>query len=323
MAAGLYLLWAVLLFSPQNRDLSSFKFLYVANPVVAALGLFLLSRRWLAGWTPSALAGLLYGFGPFALSFLGFHPVAGLTFAATPCLLLPAVYWGRGQQPTLFRFALRAALCVLPFAFIIGFFWMFSRHWAGPIFLLPGKTLLTGYDFLGLALPLSMTGRPVVISLYHIGILAALMGAFVYLTAQRVTVLIPPVIGLVLAFLDPVCRVSPVIWAALPMVFLAILAGLGFQTLLWAGKSDAKWVLACSLAGLALAGVSLALYLSHKTSVYQYPSLFYTAAAAGLGIIFLLLHIGWRWLPLRWLILVSIVAADSFFTARWLIDKLS
>ena len=167
-----------------------------------------------------------------------------------------------------------------------------------------------------------MTGRPVVIGLYHSGILAALMGAFVYLSAQRVTVLIPPVIGLALAFLDPVFRVSPVIWAALPMVFLAILAGLGFQALLWAGKSDAKWVLACMLTGLVLAGISLALYLPHKTDMYQYPALFYTVAAVGLGTILLLLYIGWRWLLLRWLILVGIVAADSFLTARWLIDKL-
>ena len=168
-----------------------------------------------------------------------------------------------------------------------------------------------------------MTGRPVVIGLYHTGLLAAMMGMFVYLSAQRVTVLIPPLIGLVLAFLDPVFRVSPIIWAALPMVFLAILAGLGIQTLLWAGKSDSKWVLACTFAGLILAGASLVLYLPHKAIVYQYPALFYTAAAAGLGIIFLLLRFGWRWGLLRWVILVSLIAADSFLTARWLIDKLS
>lgn len=280
-AAGLYGLWAFLLFSPHADSLSSsFRLLYAFNPAVGAMGVFLLSRRWLAGWLPGALAGLLYGFGPFGLSFLGFHPLTGLTFAGVPWLLLPAVYWQRGKTPTLYRFAVRAALCMLPFAFIIVFFWVFSQHWIGPIFLLPKQTMLSVYDFTGLALPLSMTGRPVVLGLYHAGILAALMGLFVYVSVQRVTVLIPAVAGLILAFLDPVFRVSPIIWAALPMVFLVMLAGLGIQTMLWAGKADSKWILFCSLAGLAAGGVCLALYLPDRPDVYDNPAVFYPAAAA-------------------------------------------
>ena len=322
LAGGLYLLWAYFLFAPHAHELSHFKFLYAVNSAIAAFGTFLLSRRWLAGWTPAVLSGLFYGFGPFGLSFLGFHPVAGLTFAAVPWLLLPAVYWQHGRQPTLFRFGIRAILCALPFVFIVGFFWVFSQHWVGPLFLLPSKTALTVYDFKGLLLPLSMTGRPVVLGLYHVGLLAALMGLFVYLTSQRIVVLIPPVAGLVLAFLDPLFLVSPVIWAALPMVFLAILAGLGVQALLWAGKTDAKWVLACLLVGLLLGGACLALYLLQNASVYKNPALFYLAASACIGVLFLLIRQGYRWLPLRGALLVTLAATDCFLSARWLIDKL-
>lgn len=323
LAAGVYGACAFFLFSPHAGSLSSsFKLLYALNPAVGAFGLFLLSRRWLAGWTPAVLAGMLYGFGPFGLSFLGFHPLTGMTFAATPWLLLPAVYWQRGCPPTLFRFAVRAGLCGLPFAFIIVFFWTFSQHWFGPLFLLPKNIVLSGYDFLGLLLPLSMTGRPVVLGLYHTGFLAAIMGLFVYLSAQRVTVLIPPVIGLILAFLDPVLRVSPAIWAALPMVFLSILAGLGLQTLLWAGKSDGMWVLACAMVGLAMGGLCLILYLPDRPGVYANPSLFYLASAGVWGIIFLLSRLGRRWFAMRWLLVAGVVGADCIVGARWLVDRL-
>ncbi len=323
LAAGMYGLCAFFLFGPYASTLSSsFRLLYATNPAIGAFGLYLLSRRWVAGWMPGVLAGLLYGFGPFGLSFMGFHPLTGITFAAVPWLLLPAVYWQRGQQPTVFRFMVRAALCALPFAFIIVFFWTFSQHWIGPLFLLPHNTMLSGYDFAGLLLPLSMTARPVVIGLYHMGLPAALMGLFVYLSVQRITVLIPPVIGLVLGFLEPVFHVSPVIWSALPMVFLSILAGLGLQAFLWSGKTDNKWILICILAGLAAGGISLSLYLPDKPDVYENPMLFYLASTVGLSVIWVLNHLGYRWLPLKWLLIAGIVGSDCFYGARFIIVKL-
>ena len=172
-------------------------------------------------------------------------------------------------------------------------------------------------------MPLSMAaGRPVILGLCHSGLMMAMMGLFVYLSAQRITVLIPPAVGLVLAFLDPVFRVSPIIWASLPMVFLSILAGLGIQSLLWAGKSDAKWALICTLAALGMAGVSLSLYLPDKADVYQNAVVFYLAGFVGLAVLFLLIRMGVRWLFLRWLILAGIVAADCFMTGQWLVNTL-
>lgn len=323
LAAGFYGGWAVALFEPYAAQLSSsFKLLYAINPAVGAMGVFLLSRRWLAGWLPGALAGLLYGFGPFGLSFLGFHPITGITFAAVPWLLLPATYWQRGRPPTTYRFAVRAVLSALPFAFIIAFFWTFSQHWVGPIFLLPKQTMLSGADLFGLVLPLSKATRPVVLGLYHAGLLTALMGLFVYLTVQRIMVLIPPLAGLLLAFLDPVLRVSPVVWASLPMVFLAILAGLGIQALILAGKSDSKWVLLCVLAGIAAGGVSWVLNLSDRPEGYINPALIYPATAGVLGVIFVLSRAGVRGLPVRWILLAGIIGVDCFWGASQLLGWL-
>jgi hypothetical protein len=103
---------------------------------------------------------------------------------------------------------------------------------------------------------------------------------------------------------------------------LAILGGLGVQAFLWAGKPDAKWVLACLLVGLLLGVVSLALCLPQKNTVYLNPTLFYLAASACIGVLFLLIRQGFRWLFLRWLILVAVAATDCFLCAQWLIGKL-
>jgi hypothetical protein len=322
LAGCLYLLWGYFLFSPHLQKLSNYRLLYLFNNGAAALGTFLLSRRWLAGWTPSVMAGLFYGFSPFALSFLGFHPIAGLTFAAVPWLLLPAVYWKQGQQPNLFRFFGRAVLSVLPFAFIIGFFWVFSQHWAGPLFLLPSKTALTVQDFKGLVLPLSMTGRPIILGVYHAGLLTAVMGLFVFLSAQRVSALIPPIVGLVLAFVEPVCLVSQVIWVSLPMIFLAILTGLGIQAMLLSGKADAKWILICSIVGLLLGGVCFAASTIPMAGAFRTPALFYLASAACFGMLFAVVRKGQRWLFLRWLILTTLLLSDCFLCGQWLIQKL-
>jgi len=323
LAAGLYGGWAFALFSPYAGGMSSgFKLLHALNPAVGALGVFVLSRRWLAGWTPAALAGLLYGFGPFGLSFLGFHPLTGITFAAVPWLLLPATYWQRGREPSLYRVAVRTGLCLLPFGFIIAFFWVFRQHWAGPVFLLPKQTLLSRYDLVGIVLPLSMTARPVILGVYHAGALAALMGLFVYLSVQRVMVVIPAAVGLVLAFFDPILHVNPVIWTALPMVFLSILTGLGVQTLLWAGKSDSKWVMICTVAGLLLGAVSLVLYLPERSDIYANPALFYLSMTGVLGGVWLLSRVGMRQFAIRWLIIVAVLGADCFLGSRWLIGRL-
>ena len=322
-AAVFYSLWAVLLFLPHAKSLSSsFRLLYAVNPAVAAAGVFFLSRRWVAGWMPAATAGWVYGFGPFGLSFIGFHPLTGFTFAAVPWLLLPAVYWHRRYRPTPMRFLVRAVFCLLPFAFIIVFFWTFSQHWAGRLFLLPQKTMLSGYDFLGLFFPLSMTGRPVVLSVTHFGLPALLMGVFVYVSAQRVAVLILPAVGLVLAFLNPVFGVSPVIWAALPMVFLAVLSGVGIQSLMWAGKNDSKWVLCCVLTAGVTGGISWLLSMSNQSMVYYNSALLYLISTLVFGVVFLLSRASLRWPTVRWLLLAGAALTDCYISGRWLIEKL-
>jgi len=119
--------------------------------------------------------------------------------------------------------------------------------------MMPQKLSLIPQDFLNLILPLHTSGGVVVFGLYHGSIVFALMGLFVYLKLQRIALLIPIAAGLVLAFCEPILQVSPIVWSAFPILFLAVLCGLGFQAFLWAGKADMKWILTCALTATVLA----------------------------------------------------------------------
>ena len=238
IAAVLFIILSIYLYQPSIAPSKATLLLYGLNLFLAALGTYFLSKRWVNNWTPSVFAGAIYGFGPFALSFKTFHPVAGLSFAIVPWLLLPAVYWHKQKAANASRFSTRALFTLLPFIGIVLLFWIPSQEWIGPFFLMPQQLALTIEDFTNLILPLHKAGGLIVFGLYHCSLIFALMGIFICIKLQRVALLIPIAIGLILAFLDPVLQVTPIVWAAFPIVFLSVLCGLGFQAFLCAGKAD-------------------------------------------------------------------------------------
>jgi hypothetical protein len=267
-------------------------------------------------------SGAIYGFGPYALSFGVFHPLAGLSYAMIPWLLIPAVYWHKGKSPDALRFSVRALLTLLPFAGIVVLFWVPAQQWAGPFFLMPKQLSLTVKDFLNLILPLYGSGGPVVFGLYHCSLIFALMGVFVYVKLQRIALVIPIAAGLVLSFWEPLLEVTPIVWAAFPILFLSVLCGLGFQTLLWAGKADTKWVLTCALAATILAAFTAGIMITPLTGkVFELSALLYGIAAAALWILLAMVRLNLRWPWFKWAILTATIAIDLLYSGQYLINK--
>lgn len=286
----------------------------------------MLSRRWLFSWAAGLFAGALYGFGPFALSLMMYHnPLAGLTYTMVPWLFLPAAYWHRRQAPTAMRFCVRTVLAALPFVGIIGLFWLVGIRSIGPTSILPIHTYLDVKDFYGLILPLYYkAGSPVGFGLYHASIIIALMGGFVFYTLRRVAVVIPALAGLVLAFCPPVMNVSPLVWASLPILFLAVLSGVGFQALVSAGKKDSVWIVTCAVAASILtaffAAMAIRIIFIHTT--FELTMLMYGLTAAAMWItLFCARKFPRQHIP-RWILLGTAMTVDLIFSARYLIDKL-
>jgi hypothetical protein len=323
-AVALYLCLAVFLYLPVP-GVDNFKIACGINAVAAAWGTYFISKRWVNNWTPSLFAGAVYGFGPFALSFKLFHPCAGLSFAMVPWLLLPAVYWHKGKTPDTFRFSVRALLTLLPFAAIALLFWVTEQQWAGPTFLMPKELSLTAKDFVDLIFPLHRSGGIVPFGLYHCSLIFALMGVFIYVKLQRIGLLVPIAAGTVLSFWEPVFQVTPIVWAAFPILFLSLLCGVGFQAMVSAGKADSKWVMTCGVFSSVLAaffGAMAIRIIDPFRGTFEVTALMYGLTAAGVWITLFFIHAFPRQHTPRWLLLTAVMAIDLFYSAQYLTDVL-
>ena len=320
----LYIALSVYLFEPHFDKVRGYHFLYAINPVVAAWGAYFLSRRWMSYWTPSLLAGAIYGFSPFALSFASFQqPVAGLSYVMVPWLFLPSIYWHKNKPADAFRFSMRTAFCVLPFVGICLLFWAAAQKWAGPHFLMPKNLQLTGEHFCDLIFPLYQRGAYLTFGIYHVPLILSIMGIFVLVSIQRISVVFPIAAAMVLCFLNPILQVPPIAWAAIPVLFLAILAGLGCQSVLLAGKSDAAWILTCAIVASLAAAFFGGLVIRRFTGrVFEWTALMYAATATALWILFFFAKAGLRWPLTRWILLTAAAVIDVIFSARYLVDKL-
>jgi len=322
-AAGIYASFAVYLYLPHFKHFNRLQYLLVVNACLAALGCFVLSRRWLATFAGSFFAGAIYGFGPFAL-LASYHPTADFLAATIPWLFLPAAFGPKGK----WRWV-RIPLSALPFLAILLFFQLSTYYRLFPI---PIQSKLHLADLAGLLSPLVVADRDLtLVGFYHIPIAALLTGGLMLLRARRLSIIIIFTIGTVLSCCDSVLGISPIIWLAIPVLCCSVMIGEGMQGLVCAGYADRKWLLITTVIMAALSVATLLL----ATKYFQifaglggkYAKLLVQAAnmyilgTIAVAILFFMarakLRIGW----LRWIIICSAVAVDIFLGARFIVDK--
>jgi len=331
-ATVLYVAFAVYLYQPRFGTLTGWQWLLPVNACVAALGAYVLSRRWVPGFTGALLAGLVYGFGPFLLGLAKVHPSAGLLAACIPWLFLPATILERR-----FGKSFGLPLLLAPFLVIV----LFSHLAAGQrLFAAPLHAGVRPTDLVGFIAPLALISRSTaLLGLYHVPMAALVLGLAMVWKARRYSIFSVLLAGFVLAFCDCVLNagqiawlgVSPILWLSIPLVWCAVLSGIGLHGLIEAGYADRKWILAAviTLGVLAIAALLLA------AKCFQimlglgdgYARLFVEAAkiyllgALATGIIFLLTRMKLRVHWLRWALLVTALALDIFLGARYIVDR--
>lgn len=300
-----------------------------ATWVAGATGCFVLSRRWIAAFAASLLAGAIYGFGPFALGFAAYHPLAGVPLAFVPWLFCPAAFWRKWRPSVSRRLAktgalagssVTAVLCLLPFCGIVGFFWLCGRPEIGPVFPMPVSLRLEPDKLAGLAAPLTMRPHDFILSFYHVPLAALAMGLCIFFESRRHAVLVPVGAAAVLSFAGPLAQVSPIVWALIPVLFGSIVIGLGAEGLAWAGPSDGKWLLFCAAAVAIVAGACL--YLSFTDGmIYRRTAILHAGGLLSVGVIFALTRAELRLHLLRWLLLGATLGADMLGSGKYLADK--
>lgn len=333
MAMLLYVAFAAYLYQPHFRGFSTCQVLLPASTSLAAVGGYVLSRRWVAGFPGSFLAGLVYGLGAFMLALGRFHPTASLLAATIPWLFMPSAYLGEK------RGLLSTVLAFLPFVAVLLFFLFFRVVAEYRLFAAPLKAELRPRDLGAFAAPLVLVNRTTALpSLYHIPIAPLLLGLGMMLAAKRFGVLFIIALGLALTFcplyLAPKqvawVGVSPILWLSIPLTCLAVLAGVGLQGLIEAGASDKGWVLSTGLVLAALAIGARLMAWKYSDSFLgvtdEYARMFveaskmYALGAIAIGIIFIMAVQKKRWHWLRWTVLLGAIGVDVFLSARYIVD---
>ncbi len=334
-ALGLYTAFAVYLYRPYFQAFETWQWLLPVNVLIGALGCFALSRRWIAGFTGSFLAGAAYGFGPFMLGLARFHPTVGFLAASVPWLFTPAAFLGRQRHTVV-----GVVLSLLPFLAVVVFFRVSALE-GYRLFAAPIQVELRLVDLVGFVAPLVVVDRSAtLVSLYHVPMAALVLGVAMMVKARRYGILLIVVVGLALglckSYLGPSAvvwlGVSPILWLSIPMVCLAVLAGLGLQGLIDAGHSDRKWILTAAISAGALAIVTLLLAAEYfqvifgladgSARLFVEAARMYLMAALAVGIVFVIARQNLRLHWLRGAILCAALGIDIFLGARYIVDKI-
>jgi hypothetical protein len=325
-AAAIYAAFAVYLYRPCFKGFDSLRLqdVFVAVAPLACLGCYVLSRRWVAGFAGSFLAGTLYGFGPYALGLARFHPTVGLLIAVIPWLFCPAVFGPKGN----WRF-LRVLLSALPFLAIVLFFQLAAHFHLYPI---PIQLKLHAADVAGLFVPLVAAERQLtLVGFYHVPLAGLIVGLFVLVAARRIKVIAILVIPTILAFCGPLLSVSPVVWLAITMLCGSIVAGAGIQALIYAGPADRKWILAAAIVMGTLAVATLlpatrpfqtfAGPWSGHAALFAHTAKMYVLGVIVTAIFCYIVRVKLRMHLLRLLLLCAPMILDIFLSARFVIDR--
>jgi len=320
IAAVVYGAFAIYLYQPYLKNLASERPILLLNAILASLGCYVLSRRWIASFPAALFAGSIYGFGPFALGLGTYQVTAGLVFAAVPWLFCPAAFWHRLFSNYNFRRRLvyllvTGGLSLLPFLIIVLFFCVLGSA-RFRLFPIPIQTRLHLADMIGLLSTYRVTDdSSIFFGFYHLPLSALVMGLFVFFAAHRPGPTIVFILGLALALSGSIFQVSPLIWTAVPLVCCSILIGLGMQAMAWSTAADRGWLLICACVTGMCAAVTVLLSLRVE-NVFFADAAMYTLAAVLVLIIFFIARGGLRLHWLRWLVLSAAFLLDIFISAQ-------
>jgi len=324
-AASIYAAFAVYLYQPHFKNFDGVHYLLLINVCLAALGCFVLSRRWVSAFASSFFAGAIYGFGPFTLGLAKFHPTTGLLAASIPWLFCPAAFVAKNKWRWI-----SLPLAALPFLVVLLFFQICTHYRLFPVSIHAKLHLV---DLASLIVPLVMAQRSTtLVSFYHVPIAALLMGFAMLVAARRLSIIVIFCLGTVLAFCNSLFHVSPIIWVSIPVLCCSVLIGVGMQALVSAGYADRKWILLTATVLGILAIVTLLLATKYfqvfaglgnsAAKLFTESAKTYVLGAITVAIIFFLARAKLRAPALRWTLLCSAMAVDIFLGARFIVDKI-
>ena len=314
-ALAIYSAFAGILFYPCIQRFSTVQLLFPVQTIIGALGVFVLSRRWVLSFFASLAGGAIFGFGTYACSFHCYHPYAGLVNALLPWCFIPAVFFYRwtklDQKHT---DIISGLLSLMPVLFVLVAYQFAALKYLYPI---PLATALSPGALLGIIDPIGVKQDIFAPGFYHVTMAGLLMGIAVLIRTKRFWTIIIFAVAAFAAFYKPILNVPPVVWASIPIMFCSIIIASGLETIILAGASDGKWLLAAVSLLLLLSVLNVSL-----TGVFSISASLYAIGLISVLFIYFIAEAHLAWHPLRMLILYSAVFIDILISTRHVIDAI-
>ncbi len=328
-AMVVYMAGAIVLYYPFRDRLSGWDLLLPVNSVVGGLGVWFFSQRWIGSAGGKLVGGAVYGWGPFMLYCLRFHPLAGTIIALIPWSFWPAIFlparWGARPRH---QVTLTTVMMLLPFIVILSFSMLMAavRRFVIPLY---GADLAWQDSLAGLFPFASVPEGCLLWGCYHLALAPLLLGLSMIVKARRWMILVPIVVATVLSCLPPVGCVSPLLWLAIPHVLGALAVGIGVEGMVYAGRADRGWLLAATVVFVLLAGAGLALGQPHvverfdlsggMSSLFLESTKFYTLGILVLAVVCMAAHLQQRLGWFKTWLLCGAVAVDIYACARFIL----
>jgi len=324
IALVIYLTFALSLYSPHFRSFERTDYLIILNGILASSGCYLLSSRWISSFWAKLFAGCLYGFGPFMIGLVKFHPAVGMLAGLIPWAFLPAAFCPIKR----WKF-LPWLLSVIPFLMIVTFFNLAALLGFFPASI---QCRLQASDLILLFAPVVASDtNSILVGFYHVPVAPLVIGISMLLISRRRGIMIMFMLGLVGAVVPSMINVSPLLWLTIPSLCLAVLVGEGTQGLARAGFTDRRWV----FLSMVIMGLLAMSALFFATTYFQefaglgdkyakalaQAAKMYLVGAIAVAVILFMVRAKIRLCWLRLAILCSAMGIDIYINSQLLVDK--
>ncbi len=320
IAGIIYAAFAAWLFYPHLSRFAGTQRILLIIPVVSAIGVFLLSTRYVNSFVACFISGIVYGFGSFASAFYtGYHFSAALIYACLPWTFIPAVFLYKlakaGNKTTNF---LAAVFSLLPFIFVFAVYFIAAKSYLYPI---PPEVVLTPKSFRAIITPLSFPIDAFSIGFYHAPFGALLVGLVLFFKTRRFWSAILLILAVLLAFYSPVLSVPPVFWLSFVVLICSVIIAEGFEAMVLAGKTDANWLLLSAAALIFQAGLNFALNRVASLPFDSLPVVLSAVSVIAVLFVFFIARAGLAMHILRMAVLYTSVLIDVVIVTKNVVNK--
>lgn len=321
-ATIIYAAFTAWLFWPHLNKIAGPQKIFLITPIISSAGVFLLARRYVNSFVASFLAGIIYGFGPFASAFLppcGYHPFASLIYACLPWTFIPAVFvYKLAKVSDKATNLLAVVLSLLPFVFVIACFALAAtpKYRLIPI---PITTAVTAKSFAALVNSFSFPVDAFSVGFYHVPLGALAVGLILFFKTRRFWTAVLFALAVFLALYKPILDVPSIFWLSFVILICSLIIAEGFEAIVLAGKADANWLLLAAAVLILQAGMHLALYKSPVSSLSTGISII---SALSVLFIFVISRTGLAMHYARMFALYATVFLDIVIVTRHIIDMI-